>query len=146
MSPRHSLALLYRNSKRTLNRNIAAVLLRNVETLLDLNLLRNLVASFLWHRVTLPAGVGLRNMLGHLLALLLRHRGTLLLAVASIVTHVRIHGGALVLVHCLVGCLHCGAALRVLHGGAELPVGSLVCWLALSGIPRGALGLHLGGV
>ena len=146
MSPWHSLAFLHRNSYRTPNRNAAAVLLRNVETLLDLNLLRNLVASFLWYRVTLPTGVGLRNVLCHLLALLLGDRGTLLLSIASIVTDIRIHGGALVLINCLVGCLHCCAALCVLHGGAELSVGSLVCWLALGGIARGALCLHLGSV
>ena len=55
-------------------------------------------------------------------------------------------GGALVLIHCLVGCLHSGAALCVLHCGAELPVRSLVRWLALGGVAGGALGLHLCGV
>ena len=55
-------------------------------------------------------------------------------------------GGALVLIHCLVGCLHSGAALCVLHCGAELPVRSLVRWLALGGVAGAALGLHLGGV
>lgn len=65
------MALLDRHSNRSLDRNIAAVLLRNVETLLDLNLLRHLVTSFLGYRVALPAGVCLWDMLGYLLALLL---------------------------------------------------------------------------
>ena len=60
--------------------------------------------------------------------------------------YIGVGGGALVLIHCLVGCLHGGAALCVLHCGAELPVRSLVCWLALGGVPGGALGLHLCGV
>ena len=113
MSSWDRLTFLDRNSNRTLHRNIAAVLLRNVETLLDLHLLRYLVASFFWYRTTLPAGVSLRYMLGHLLALLLGHRGAFLLSIASIVTDIRIHGGALLLIHCLVGRLHCRAALCV---------------------------------
>ena len=67
----HSLALLNRNSHRGLDRGVGAVLLRNVETLLHLHLLRYLVASFLWYRVTLPAGVSVGYVLHHLLALLL---------------------------------------------------------------------------
>merc|ERR1711970_1008521 len=60
--------------------------------------------------------------------------------------YIGVGGGALVLIHCLVGCLHSGAALCVLYCGAELPVCSLVCWLAPGGVPGGALGLHLCGV
>ena len=146
MPPWDCLTLLNRNSYRALDRNIAAVLLGDVETLLDLNLLRNLVASFFWHRATLPVGICLWDMLGYLLALLLGHGGTLLLAIPSIMANIGVHGGALVLIHCLVGGLHGGAALRVLHCGAELPVCSLVHWLAPGGIPRAALCLHLGGV
>jgi len=49
MSSWHGLAFLHRNSNRTLDRSVGAVLLRNVETLLNLKLLRNLVTSFLWY-------------------------------------------------------------------------------------------------
>ena len=146
MSSWHSFTFLYRNSHRTLHRNTTAFLLRNVETLLYLHLLRYLVASFFWHRVTLPAGVCLRYMLGHLLALLLGHRGAFLLSIPSIMTDIRIHGGALIIINCLVCCLHCGPALGVFHSGAELSVGCLVGRLALGGVARGALCLHLGSV
>jgi len=104
------------------------------------------VTSLLGHRAALPAGGGLRHMLGYLVALLLRHRGTLLLPVASIMAHIGVDSGALVLVDCLVCGLHSGAALCVLHGGAELPVRCLVRWLALGGVARGALCLYLCGV
>ena len=57
-----------------------------------------------------------------------------------------VHSGALLLIHCLVGCLHGDAALCVLLCGAELPVGGLVCWLALGAISRHALDLQVVGV
>jgi len=85
-------------------------------------------------------------MLGYLLALLFWHRGAFLLSITSIVADFRIHSGALLLVHCLVGSLHICATLCVFHSGAVLPVGCLVGRLAFCGIARGALGLHLGGV
>ena len=58
------------------------------------------------------------------------------------------YSGVLLLIHCLVGCLHSGATLCVLYCGAEaeLSIASLVCWLALAYVPRHALDLHPGGV
>ena len=51
--------------------------------------------------------------------------------VARASADVLVHGGALLLVRGLLAALNADPALRVLHRGAELPVGRLVVRLAL---------------